>query len=549
MKNIFKYTWVVAGLILAFAACEDFLDTKPLDKMVEEDFWKTRSDVQSVLLASYEAMTSDDFMERIMIGGEFRSDNVQTIKGRTDQKLIDIMNVNVQVDNDLLKWKTFYTIINYCNRVLDRAPKIRDIDPDYTAGMLEVDLGEARAIRALAYFYLVRIYRDVPYIDFPYDDDTQPFQIEQTPGDELIDHIIADLKQAENEVVVTHGSGFAGSQMRQYTKGRFTKSSVRALLADALLWKASGLPEGQRAETYQQCVDVCTAIENSIYSVEAFNLKQDLDGSELVLIPNRGEGIMGEGSTSNSYAMVFYYENSVESLLEFQFDSRNSNTKVPFYYGRVGEAAHVYASPLVDAIFEGPADVRHYDSFHQTGGDTKLYYIDKYVSRTRISNEPADYNYKTEANAKLVNWILYRVPDVNFMKAEALIELGSASDLTQALMLISQIFERSNPGAAPLSSADYPTQSAMRALLLLERRREFLFEGKRWFDLVRMARREGNSLNLASFVSQNATLNSDVIKTKLSVPDALYLPIHRNELVANGLLKQNPYYDKNKTNK
>ncbi|MDR1631631.1 MAG: RagB/SusD family nutrient uptake outer membrane protein, partial [Dysgonamonadaceae bacterium] len=243
-KAFYKYLIAITGLSLLFPACEDFMETKPLDKMVEEDYWKTRTDVQSILLACYKLMTSRDFMERIMIGGEFRSDNIRQDNSRTSQDLKDILIMAIQTDNDLLKWKTFYTLINYSNRILDRAPAIPGIDPDYSPGMLAVDLGEARALRALAYFYLIRIYHDVPYIDFPYDDDNKPFLIPKTSGEVIVDKIIADLEQAEREVVVTYGhSSSYSSSIRIKTKGRFTKNAVRALLADVYLWKASGLPE------------------------------------------------------------------------------------------------------------------------------------------------------------------------------------------------------------------------------------------------------------------------------------------------------------------
>jgi hypothetical protein len=546
MKNTFKYVIAVMGLGFLFSACEAFLETKPLDKMVEEDYWKTRADVQSVMNSCYKVMTSDNFMERILIGGEFRSDNIVQHSSRTDQKLKDIMDMAIQTDNDLLKWQTFYTLINYCNRVLDRAPKIIDIDPDYTHGMLTVDLGEMRALRAMAYFYLVRIYHDVPYIDFPYDDDTNPFSIPKTSGEKIVDEIIADLERAEDEVVFTHGmSTSRDSWIRQQTKGRFTKNAVRALLADVCLWKASGLPEADRAEFYKKCIRACEAIEPSIL-VDGEDVGSDQrDGSELMLISSKGS----MGAVPLSYFNVFYYGNSDESIFELQFDVLNSNNKLASYYGRGGDAARVNASKLLatssgdGGVFDREEDVRFHDSFAETGANTKIYQIYKYVGDVRNGNNPQDYSYRIKSEVDETNWIFYRVPDVYLMKAEALVELGGADNLTAALALVNKVYERSNPTALPLSGSQYASQETMRNLVLKERRREFLFEGKRWFDLLRMARREGNSIHLADMVSQNSEYNSDVIKTKLSVMDALYLPIHRNELLSNTALKQNPYYD------
>ncbi|GHT64292.1 membrane protein [Bacteroidia bacterium] len=547
MKNtFFKYILLLTGFGILFPSCEDYLNTKPLDKMVEEDYWKTRGDVQSVLLACYKVMTSDDFMERIMIGGEFRSDNVRQDNTRTAQNLKDIMNMAIQTDNELLKWKTFYSLINYCNRVLDRASQIVDIDPDYTKGMLAVDLGEARSLRAMAYFYLIRIYHDVPYIDFPYDDDNKPFLMPKTSGEEIADKIIADLEQAEREVVVTRGySTSPGNTLRIDTKGRFTKNAVRALLADVYLWKASGLPEGERAPYYQNCIRACEAIEPSILIYGEPTNGETLNGSELMLIPNQGQGIPSVGSLSYSYFRVFYNENSDESIFELQFNSLTPNNQVGHFYGQSDDAARINASPLLaSGVFDHSEDFRQFNSFAQTGAQSGIFRIYKYVGAMRNGNDYSNYLYKLGNDVKNVNWIFYRISDVFLMKAEALTELGGADNLSAALELAKKTYVRSNPTAMPLLSTNYSTQEEMRNLVLLERQREFLFEGKRWFDLLRIARREGNSRNMVNkYLVPNAVLNSDVILTKLSIMDALYLPIHKDELLSNPELKQNPYYD------
>jgi hypothetical protein len=546
MKKIFfKYLIAVTGLLLILPGCQDFLETKPLDKMVEEDYWKTRSDVQSVLLACYEEMTSDEFMTRILVGGEFRSDNVRQDNTRTPQELKDIMDMAIQTDNGMLKWKTFYTLINYCNRILNRAPEIVEIDPDYSPGMLTVDLGEARALRAMAYFYLIRIYHDVPYIDFPYDDDNKPFIIPKTSGEVIADSIISDLEQAEREVVVTHGwSNLLDNSIRIKTKGRFTKNAVRALLADVYLWKASGLPEGERAAYYQECIRACKAIETVVYSEDDKINEDELNGSELMLVSNLKE-VNAYTSMSRSCYEVFYRENSNESIFELQFDEYTRNEIVPNYYGRSGDAARINASPLLDsdAAFDQTEDVRRYDSFAQTAAESGIYRIYKYIGDLRASDEYFSYTYRSELDVKSANWIFYRLPDVFLMEAEALAELGGAENLSAALELVNKVYERSNPTALPLVRDNYSTQDQMRNLVLEERRREFLFEGKRWFDLLRVARREGKSRNMVSkYLVPNAVLNSDVILTKLSVMDALYLPIHREELLSNTELEQNPYY-------
>ena len=86
----------------------------------------------------------------------------------------------------------------------------------------------------------------------------------------------------------------------------------------------------------------------------------------------------------------------------------------------------------------------------------------------------------------------------------------------------------------------------MRDFVLLERQRELMFEGKRWFDLVRKARREGSNGAMLTLATRKYT-NPGSVRSKWIKPDMLYLPIHKNELKVNPLLVQNPEYETDET--
>ncbi len=78
-----------------------------------------------------------------------------------------------------------------------------------------------------------------------------------------------------------------------------------------------------------------------------------------------------------------------------------------------------------------------------------------------------------------------------------------------------------------------------------ERQRELMFEGKRWFDLMRMARRVDSPAPLLSYVTKKFTGGSSGESNKMSVMEALYLPVHSDELKANSALEQNEFYKVN----
>jgi hypothetical protein len=73
-----------------------------------------------------------------------------------------------------------------------------------------------------------------------------------------------------------------------------------------------------------------------------------------------------------------------------------------------------------------------------------------------------------------------------------------------------------------------------------------MFEGKRWFDLVRKARRDGSNSDMLDLATRKYT-NPGSVKSKWIKPDMLYLPIYEEELKVNTLLKQNPEYKTTET--
>ena len=148
------------------------------------------------------------------------------------------------------------------------------------------------------------------------------------------------------------------------------------------------------------------------------------------------------------------------------------------------------------------------------------------------------------------NWVFYRVSDMMLIKAEALIcMMGEEStqrndSLGQAAFeLIKAIADRSAPNtSSSLSYSNYSTKSQLMDLVFDERRREFLFEGKRWFDLVRHTRRDGNTEYLVDAVQSKFTENAATATGKLKNMMAVYWPYNYDELQVNSNLKQNPAY-------
>jgi hypothetical protein len=151
------------------------------------------------------------------------------------------------------------------------------------------------------------------------------------------------------------------------------------------------------------------------------------------------------------------------------------------------------------------------------------------------------------SNAQFKNWIFYRLSDVMLIKAEACIMKDNA-DYETAFSLINSINKRARNYTESVKSDSlaFSTYSSsreeMEKLLFLERKREFMFEGKRWFDLVRKSLRDNSTRYLANEATQKQKENAVAIKIQLADINAIFWPYNRDELKRNNKLKQNSAY-------
>jgi hypothetical protein len=139
------------------------------------------------------------------------------------------------------------------------------------------------------------------------------------------------------------------------------------------------------------------------------------------------------------------------------------------------------------------------------------------------------------------HWIFYRYADVLLMKAEAINQTGKS---LEASRLVKTIRDRAN--AIDFNGImDSTSKSGMEDFILQERQREFAFEGKRWYDVLRNAKR--NNYAKVSYILNMASISvpsdrQQVAFNKLRDKNSHYLPIYLYELQTNNLLVQNPFY-------
>jgi len=473
------------SLILAFSSCENFLELIPPDGLVSDEYWKSKEDVKATLMGAYQKFASLD--DRLFILGEVRGDMIIQ-DYNTPPDLRNIMNGNIDPDNTYCKWTGFYAVINFCNYVLKYAPLVRETDPTFTEYQMRGYESEALFLRSLAYFYLVRTFRNVPLILEPSESDGVYFFQPASKEATVLEHIKADLQEARLFVTASYPTP-------EENKGRATKAAINALLADICLWNFE----------YDECVAYVEAVED--------------DGFVPV--------------TPAFWYDIFYPGNSLEGIFELQFDQGldqyNNTYDATFFLDHYegSEKALDLLGTGDEAFLEfeyirGPGSLREEDrkiwKYCGSAGDSR-------------SLRPSSERYSC-------NWIVYRMSDLALMKAEALSQIGRYDE---ALAIVNDLRQKRQVGAV---STGY-IATAFEDLIMEERMIELAFEGKRWFDMLRMGRRDNyrRKTDFINLVIENVPSTQKlVLASKLVNPWGWYLPVHFDELERNKNLEQNPYY-------
>lgn len=547
------------------SSCTDYLTIIPPGVITEEHFWQTKDDVNGVMAKAYLNLLSTDAVQKAIIWGELRADNL-TYPASYNENIKYIVEANILDENPYTNWAIYYEAIQTANLVIERAPKVMEHDPDFTEGDLQVVTGEMYALRALAHFYLVRTFRDIPMALESVSDDSDMPEYEQVHPLEALNLIMADLEKALPMVMKSGGFTTVAANY-----GRITENAVLAIMADVNLWRAAfatyyegqtdHVAAGDAQKYYDLCVQNCQDVLDKMDAkFEEDNKKNNNKNPEKFphnLLQNEGElEDRTEERISTVYNEIFGTKNSRESILELQVEGANVDNSfargVANMYGTDGNrGAVVVPANFLGKYYESD-DLRAYSYTNAqslTGGSSagsgsSSDATDVIVAKYQAKSSPAsDYRKSSDYDA---NWIIYRRTDVMLMKAEALAARQSATpeDLAEAFDIVKVINTRSRMDSTdikkPLNGTNL-TKDGVMELVLKERLLELTFEGKRWYDLVRKALREKTTNNI-KFVADKLDSNSGVVKSKMSTIDGLFMPIYIDELRYNKLLKQNPAY-------
>lgn len=486
-----KFITLIITCLFAVACSKSFIELNPVSTVSSDVLYKTDKDFQDAVIGVYNGLRSP--YQNFWQFGDLRGDDTKHDPA-SGLELIRIDNFTMDNDDAVLRnsWRDYYIIINRANAVLTNVEKADTAIVKNKAR----HIGEAKFLRALAYFDLVRIFGDVPMV-------TASNTIEEAykTGREKVatiyeEVIIKDLIDAENKLPLT----YTGSDV-----GRATKGAAKALLGRVYLTRKDYV----KAEAkLKEVTTMGYALLKNFNDL--FDYNKNEHHSEYIFDVEYLDGGLGLGSNfTNTFT------------LEFQFGGKALVDELAKIYGILPGAQGGSAGNPTEGLFTAfdPTDLRK--DITVAKGITGLNGTYIPLSPTGVSSFTKKYMGPLKANGdSKANWKVIRYADVLLMYAEALNEDGKTNE---ALGFLNQVRTR-----AGLKGFTNLTQEATREKIYQERRFELYLEGHRWFDLVRT----GQALNI---------MQPFGMKPYMTV---FPIPLRQIELINNrSVFPQNPGYE------
>lgn len=431
MKKIFFLPVLVAGL--TFSSCQDdYLSPAPTAAVSATSYYTTEAQLETGVVNMYDgiqgvnALADTDVNKNHSVQFEYyltemRSDNTRTKSSEGEAAQFE--SYTIESTNGIVTdyYRSMYNIVFRANVVLENL----GVASAETAARFE---GEAKFVRAYAYFNLVRLFGDVPLISkvvAPQDTDAQFTRVATA---QVYDLIVSDL----NSAVSSLGDG---------SSTRATKSGAQALLAKV------HLTLGNNAEARVLC-----------------------------------EAVMAAGfALEPSFKDVFYTEGNNEVIFSVGYigdDSKDSQSFSTEWLNAVGRTAGVnYVTNDAVAFLDANGGDRTALSYRQDALQPTQNQVVKYLPNgdAGLEIDPTSGNPTLAGN----DWIVIRYADVLLMHVEAIINEGGGASTVDGKALESFQAVRNRAGLTDVVT------SISKADLLNERRAELAFENQRFFDLVR----------------------------------------------------------------
>ncbi|HET6528678.1 MAG TPA: RagB/SusD family nutrient uptake outer membrane protein [Balneolaceae bacterium] len=481
---------LILSLVLTMGCEDQILSLKSPNEITAANFYQTKDDAIAAVNAVYDPLQYRGlFKNSYWSIGDITSDDAHKGDGGKSDgpawwefDLFEIKTTNALLADS---WRDSYTGIYRANIALKHIPNI-EMDENLKKRLI----GEVKFLRGFYYFWLVRLFGDVPLILEP--QTLGELKVGRTDKAKVYDLIIKDMMAAASVLPATYPES---------QKGRITKGAANGMLAKVFMWQ----------KEWQKAAD---------------HLKKVIDSGVYGLLDNY----------ANNFKPA--YENGIESVFEVQFTSGGPNGA----WGNAsdGSIQHISIAPrnsglpglqgwgfdmptqdLVDAFEPGDPRLKatvlmegstiqgkeYNPEWSSTGYNSRKYLVKQDGFQGNGADSP-------------VNYRVLRYSEVLLNYAEVLNELGRTAE---AYPFVNQVRQR-----VGLDNLDAGmSQSAFRKAVYHERRVELALEGHRWWDLVRT----GRAMEVMTAHGRGSIQEYNLL-----------FPIPQSEIDVNPKLTQNPGY-------
>lgn len=495
MRNI----WI--GSLLCLMAigglsCQKMLNVDSTRAVTEENMWKSKNDAWAGSFACYALLRAALANENAYWAyGEMRAgDFTVTKRGDLEALRRSELTANYTTMDSWRDWRRFYAAIAQCNLAIAKLPGIPALDNRYSVTEMQLDLAQVRYVRAFIYFYIVRIWGDVPLIRDPSDGTFTP--VAREGWQKVLDFAAAEAQMAFDKLPWQYDGkspespgNYRGQGISHWRSILATKGAALTLLAHIAAWK----------KDYQTALNYINRITDN----------QTLNNYNFVTTANL---VKSEGSPSTFRGRTD--ENIFQVDLNLDHAEISTTGQLEDWTLRAPDVpkkeAEIYVSKdSILNIYNEITDERGALFFADLGSINPMFYKVKQLSAA-LKNPTLRF-----FNSAIV---IFRYEELILLRAECKARLGIASAVDDVNAVRSR---RVLPNLA-----NTITGPALLDWILQERRRELIGEGWHWFDLI--------------------SFNKIPAYTKLSAEDvrngAAYWPLSKSALSLNPALTQNNFW-------
>ena len=485
MKNKIKYLYLVL-LASSFIACSDLLEEVPVSQPLAENSFKTEANAIAAIVGVYSSLHLEGVYGKSQSLFSTDEHNAGSKVPLSGLNLFTFTADNIEVILPI--WRDHYKGINRANLAISKIPSI-DMDVAKRNNLV----AEAKFIRALLYFNLIRYFGDVPYKD----SETTSFNnlnITRTPVATIYENIIEDLEYGVDHLKVKTA----------FLAGHATQDAAKTLLASVYLTRGSmtkrdntgdGLADFALAASYAKEVIDSNRYQLCPYFPDAF-IVENKNNDEIIFDVQFKSPGLGVGNTIGINMGITSDASGVDNLISGGSQGAiRANPYHQYYYEKADSVRLQWTDARIKIV-------------SATGKFTRLSAVDNEpVAAAKFRRYPVrSPNFVLQTSDYDVNWPIFRYAEVLLIYAEALNETSGPTQ--PAIDALNQLRSRArnvnkegvhadvlprtltlqkSTGLADLT-LDNPlvsSQAAFRDYIFYERSRELSAEGKRWFDLVR----------------------------------------------------------------